>query len=115
MPETPIRAVLFDLDGTLLDTLADIAAAMNTVLERHGFSPHSVDAYRSMVGSGLRKLAERAAGADSGDVSAQTVSVLAEGLREEYSRNPVVHTRAYPGVPELLDRLERQGTPKAVL
>lgn len=54
------RAVLFDLDGTLTDTLADIAAAMNRALGLHDLPPFPVDDYRYLVGDGAKKLAERA-------------------------------------------------------
>ena len=55
----PYQAVLFDLDGTLLDTLQDLADAGNKVLESKGLKPHPVDAYRYFVGSGVRHLMER--------------------------------------------------------
>ena len=54
------RGVIFDLDGTLADSLADIASAMNRTLEAHGFPVHPVSAYRTFVGEGVRKLVERA-------------------------------------------------------
>ena len=53
-------AVIFDLDGTLLDTLADLADSANRVLERRGFSPHPLDAYRYFVGNGIKSLMYRA-------------------------------------------------------
>ena len=106
-----IRAVVFDLDGTLLDTLADIARAMNTVLARRGFPEHPVDAYRAMVGSGLTKLAERAlpSGRD------RLVAECARELRDAYARAPVVETRPYEGVGDLLEALAARGYRLAVL
>ncbi|HQG28881.1 MAG TPA: HAD hydrolase-like protein, partial [Candidatus Ozemobacteraceae bacterium] len=64
MDITPYCGIVFDLDGTLLDTLADIADSTNRVLRRHGFAPHPLDAYRYFVGDGMRMLAERALPAD---------------------------------------------------
>ena len=52
------RAVIFDLDGTLVDSLGDIASAMNRTLQAHGFPVHPVSAYRTFVGEGVRKLAQ---------------------------------------------------------
>lgn len=115
MPREHPKAVLFDLDGTLLDTLADIAAAMNTALEHHGFPPHPVDAYRSMVGSGLRALVERALGRERERVPEETVASLAGELRDYYTRHATDRTVCYDGVPELLDALARREIPCAVL
>lgn len=115
MPRKQIRAVLFDLDGTLLDTLADIAAAMNTTLERYGLPPHDVDAYRQMVGSGFRKLVERAVASHSGSLSDEKLDLLEAGLREEYTRHAIVHTRPYSGVPAMLNALQDSKTPMAIL
>jgi phosphoglycolate phosphatase len=108
-------AVVFDLDGTLLDTIADIARAMNTVLERHGIRAQPHEAYRIMVGSGFRSLVERAtarAGAVAGE---ELVAAMTAELREEYARNPVVETAPYAGVPQLLDTLAANDVPCAVL
>jgi phosphoglycolate phosphatase len=108
-----IRAVLFDLDGTLLDTLDDLAGAMNRVLAARGLPGHPVDAYRRFVGDGVAALVERALPA-----SARTPEALASttaALRDEYARSWAVRTRPYPGIPELLDALVARGLPLAVL
>ena len=62
-----IKGVCFDLDGTLLDTLADLADSMNRTLERHGLPTHPVEAYKTFVGNGLTVLVRRAAPAAEGD------------------------------------------------
>jgi len=106
-------AVLFDLDGTLLDTLADIAHSANGALEELGFPTHEIGAYRQFVGEGLRMLFWRALPAE-----ARTEAVIdrcAEGFREAYSRQWNVHTRPYDGVPELLDGLTVRDIRMAVL
>ncbi len=62
-----VDAIVFDLDGTLVDSLADIAAAANHVLADLGLQPHSLNAYRDFVGQGVRRLLERALPADRQD------------------------------------------------
>ncbi|MBE5804986.1 MAG: HAD family hydrolase [Clostridiales bacterium] len=98
------QAVLFDLDGTLTNTLEDIAFAMNRALRLHGLPEHPVDAYRYMVGDGAKVLAQRAAG-DRGE--------LAEDVRQTYQAYYQEHnldrTRPYEGIPELLAALRRRG------
>jgi len=107
------RAVIFDLDGTLLDTLDDIADSANSVLAGRGFPTHALDDYRYFVGDGVRKLVER--------ILPQTVrsealveQCLSE-MREEYGRNWNVKTRPYEGIPDLLEKLQNGGVKRAVL
>ena len=95
------RAVLFDLDGTLLDTIEDIADAMNAVLRRAGFPGHAPDAYRRLVGDGLEHLVLRAV--PPGHRDAETVARCMEGMRREYAAGGYAKTKPYPGVPGLLD------------
>lgn len=105
------RAVLFDLDGTLVDTIEDIAICMNRVLHRKGETERDVDTYRRSVGWGIRALVERLLpGADE-----QYVDQLAREMRVEYNANPVMKSEAYPGIPELLDLLWKRRVPTAVL
>ena len=110
----PYQAVLFDLDGTLLDTLQDLADAGNKVLESKGLKPHPVDAYRYFVGSGVRHLMERilprALGEDEKIVD-EAVLVFSR----EYAKNWQEHTRPYRGIPELLDRLHGKGCKLSIL
>lgn len=107
------EAIIFDLDGTLLDTLEDLAEAMNRVLAKRGFAVHPVEAYRSMVGDGVENLVKRSL--PSGACSPKLVVEAKEEMLEEYSRVWFKRTRPYPGVPELLDFLEKKSVPKAVL
>lgn len=108
-----MNAVLFDLDGTLLDTLQDIANACNTALARHGFPGHPVQAYKHFVGDGVAKLISRVVPIGRAEVT--TLSRVAAAYREEYSRHWNLTTRPYEGIPELLDRLTQRGIPIAVL
>ncbi|MEJ2721375.1 MAG: HAD family hydrolase, partial [bacterium] len=107
------EAVLFDLDGTLLNTLEDIADAANTVLVRHGYPTHALDDYRYFVGDGAPVLVRRVIpeAARSDDV----VERLYEEFRVEYGRNWNAKTRPYAGVPAMLDGLSRLSLKLAVL
>jgi phosphoglycolate phosphatase len=108
------QAVLFDLDGTLLDTLADLAASMNAALSSLGYPEHPVEAYRLFVGDGVRTLAGRVlpewARADAGRVNCLLVAMGAE-----YGKRLTATTEPYPGVCELLGRLSDAGVRTAVL
>lgn len=95
-----IQAVVFDLDGTLVDSLADIASAVNATLVAHGRPPHPLPAYRSMVGWGLRRLlATASASHPFSEAEAETVF---QELLGRYRAHPVVKTRAYDGIANLL-------------
>jgi phosphoglycolate phosphatase len=108
------QAVLFDLDGTLLDTLEDLADAVNAVLASLGHSVHPVDAYRYFVGDGVETLMRRTLPA--GAAADEALVALAVDLqRAEYRQRWHAKTRAYPGVPELLSDLERRGVRMAIL
>jgi phosphoglycolate phosphatase len=98
------RAVLFDLDGTLLDTLQDLADAMNTVLRRSGFATHPLEAYKYFVGDGMATLVHRGLPATHRNDEA-TASACLAAMKEEYRRRWMEQTRPYPGIPVLLDEL----------
>ena len=107
------RAVIFDLDGTLADTLEDIADNMNRVLAGSGFPVHEYDAYRYHVGNGLRNLVIRCL-----PENARTEAVITtchERMVAEYHSNYINKTRLYDGIPELLDWLSWQRIKMAVL
>jgi len=105
------KAVVFDMDGTLLDTLEDLADAMNRVLAARGLPVHPVDAYRLFVGSGARNLVMRTLPQDRADMAP---GCLQDFLRE-YESNWQVKTRLYDGVADLLDALRAKRIPMAVL
>ena len=106
-----LRAVLFDFDGTLVDTLDDIADAMNHALSSHGLPTHPPDAYRGLVGEGVSRLVERALPEGVQEMH----GAVTEELRDYYTEHMLDRSRPYPGVPEMLDALAERGVPMAVL
>jgi phosphoglycolate phosphatase len=107
------EAVIFDMDGTLLDTLEDLADCMNRVLVRHGHAPHPVDAYRYFVGDGLENLVRRSLPEEGR--APKAIEALKEAMRAEYAEHWADKTRAYDGVPELLGALKERGIRRAIL
>lgn len=107
------RAVMFDLDGTLLDTLKDIADSVNESLRRMGLPQHDVESYRYLIGSGREALVLGALPEPRRD--AATVGELTALVEQEYSRRWVNNTKPYPGIPELLDSLTAKGVSIAIL
>ena len=103
---------IFDLDGTLLDTLGDLAASVNFALREHGMPEHSIDDVRSFVGNGVRLLMERAIpdGADNPDFEATFAT-----FRQYYMAHSLDTTRPYDGVPEALRELRNRGCQLAVV
>ena len=108
------KAVLFDIDGTLLDTLEDIADSMNCALKRLGFPVHDTERYKQLVGDGMKILVRRAL-PDTARNDPRRVSECLEIMLEVYGVNWNVKSRPYPGIPELLDALTSRGIKMAVL
>ena len=104
------KLVIFDLDGTLLNTISDLGNACNHALEQMGFSPHPLSAYNYMVGNGVRKLMERA----EPDADSVTIDKLLAEFRAYYDDHCTDLTRPYPGIPELLSTLVSHGVAVAV-
>ena len=107
-----IKTILFDLDGTLLNTIDDLANAGNWVCAQHGWPTFTVEQFKHMVGNGIPKLVERFSPAD-----AQSPERLAATLAEftaRYDAHKEDKTAPYPGIPELLDALKAEGIQTAV-
>ena len=102
--------VIFDLDGALLNTIADLGDACNYALRTLGYSEHALSTYNYMVGNGVRKLIERA----EPDANAETLDKLLALFREYYDEHCTDHTTPYPGIPELLRALSEKGIAIAV-
>ncbi len=109
--DAPAQAVVFDLDGTLVDTIGDLAAALNATLAEHDLPPHSEDAVRTMVGGGLAKLLERARAAYGADLEAIGRDDAVKGIFEHYAANPANASELYPGAKEVLAALTEAGIP----
>jgi phosphoglycolate phosphatase len=107
------QAAVFDLDGTLLDTLSDIADAMNAALERMGFPGHETAAYRYLTGDGVRALAVRSIPEKAKDEI--TVAACIREFRLEYAGRWGTKTRPYPGITGLLIELVRRRIKLSVL
>jgi len=107
------RAVIFDLDGTLLDTLEDLSDSVNRVLAARGLPTHTLDEYRYFIGEGTVMLITRALPKDKRND--ETIRACLEEYREDYGRNWKVKTRPYEGVFEMLDALTERGLNIAVL
>ena len=103
--------VIFDLDGTLIDTIGDLAAAVEHALANKGFPGHDVDEYRRMVGHGIRNLVTRALPEGTTE---QTIDSCLKDFVEYYTANIDVHSRPYPGIHELLQKLSAEGVKLAV-
>lgn len=106
-----IRGVIFDLDGTLCDTLGDIAYAVNISLEALGLPTHPKERYAGWVGWGLKRLCQTAVGPDHSDV----LDRLCERATFEYGKFPMERSSIYPGISELLDELTHRGIPFGVV
>ncbi|MCR4565594.1 MAG: HAD family hydrolase [Bacteroidales bacterium] len=105
------EVVIFDLDGTILDTLPDLSTAVNYALSRRGLPPHSLEEYKMMVGEGIRNLCRLA-------LNSEDEQVLNESL-QDFKAYYVAHildkTRPYEGMPELMAALGERGIAVAVV
>lgn len=106
-------ALIFDLDGTLVDSLHDIADAMNRTLIRFGYPVYNYNDYRYFVGGGLRNLVIRCL--PQADRTDRRVDELLGVMMDEYGQNYVKKTALYPGIPELLDLLTEKGYKMSIL
>ena len=104
--------VIFDLDGTLVDTLEDIADAMDRVLAAEGAPGHTYEEYRYLIGRGIRNLVTESLPAELRSV--ERIARCYERMIEDYGRNSLVKTRAYEGVPELVRALRAGGVLLAI-
>ena len=103
--------VIFDLDGTLIDTIGDLAAAVEHALANKGFPGHSVEEYRKMVGHGIRNLVTRAL---PEGVSENVIDSALSDFVSYYTAHIDVHSKPYQGIPDLLESLTSDGFKLAV-
>lgn len=109
----PFKAAIFDLDGTLIDSVRDIAESMNRSLAAMGYPTHPVEQYNFFIGEGVKVLAERALPAHAQDDA--SIARFLDGYRQDYLQNWNVHTTIYDGIPEFLARMVAAHIPMGVL
>ena len=107
------EAAIFDLDGTLVNSLDDLADSANATLHAYGFPVHEVEAYRYFVGNGSRKLIERILPEKHATDMAFVEQFMSE-YKDCYARNLLQKTKPYDGIMEMLEELRRRGIPMAV-
>ena len=103
-----IKAIFFDLDGTLLDTLEDIGDSMNRVLENHGYPSHEIFRYKTFVGDGMPNLVRRAL-PESENLSEEEVQNMIREMKSIFAENWKSKSKLYPGIKEMLTTLEKEG------
>ncbi len=105
------KAVIFDLDGTLVNSLNDLGDSVNTVLKKYGYPEHPIESYRMMVGNGIKKLIERA-------LPLNTPTNIADEALEKFKKIYAIHqldkTVPYNGIGEMLEKLRQKHIPLAV-
>ena len=112
-PSMKHQAIIFDLDGTLLDTLADLSDSANHVLAARGLPTHSLRRYCDFIGEGLGMLIRQML--PEGQRDEQTMAEVTEAYRAQYARRWNAKTKPYDGVPEMLDSLRDRRVKTAVL
>ena len=106
------QLVIFDLDGTLLNTLEDLADSTNYIMRKFGYPERTLAEVRNFVGNGIRKLLERSAPKDA---ASEEIDRMFEQFKDYYGMHCADKTKPYAGIVELLDTLQKQGIKLAVV
>lgn len=106
------KGAIFDLDGTLIDSIEDIADSMNSVLRENGFPEHDLKSYKIFVGNGIKTLVRRALPKDSAE---EAIERCYTAMMSRYERFCDVKSAPYKGIPELLSHFHDRGVQMAVL
>jgi phosphoglycolate phosphatase len=107
------RAVIFDLDGTLLDTLYDLGNSGNILLNRYSFPVHPIEKYKAFIGDGAKKLVERILPAEKRENG--FIEKLTKEFKEIYAENCDVNTKTFPGIEALLEELRKKNIKMSIL
>lgn len=110
-----IRAILFDLDGTLVNTITDILAAINAALESVSLSPIDLKTAKAVVGHGLANALRAAARTQGKELSEKEIGMMLPVLKTYYTQNPYRYATLYPGVREFVDECRTRGYAMGVL
>ncbi|MCS4228354.1 HAD family hydrolase [Sphingobacterium sp. BIGb0165] len=102
-----MKLIIFDLDGTLLDTLQDLGDSCNAILQQYGYPIHQLPAYKKFVGNGVQKLIERALPEHAR--TTEIIATLLTAFKTYYEEQTISHTRAYTGIVSLLQTLKSSG------
>lgn len=106
------KLAIFDMDGTILDTLEDLSDCMNYILKQHDMPSRTINEVRSFVGNGIRKLVSRAVPAGT---SEETIDVLFDEFREYYKDHCAIKTKPYEGINDVIRKLREKGILTAVV
>jgi phosphoglycolate phosphatase len=106
--------VVFDLDGTLVDTAPDLVGTLNVIFAREGLPPVAYDAARTMVGGGARRMIERGLAEDGRKLAAAEIDQLVRDFIDHYAAHIADHSRPFPGLTTALDELATRGCRLAV-
>lgn len=106
------KAIIFDLDGTLLNTLEDLRSAVNAALAKRGLPPRTLEEVRTFVGNGIRNLMQRSLPQGTSD---EEIDAALADFRAYYYQHLCDATMPYEGIPEMIDELARRGVHMAVL
>jgi phosphoglycolate phosphatase len=110
----PAPTIVFDLDGTLVDTAPDLIGTLNTILDRHGVPPVAFEEARAMIGAGAKQLLQRGLAAKRVPLPPAEIDRLFEEFLEHYAAHIADHSRPFPGLDGALDALTAQGCRLAV-
>lgn len=109
MPTPPLKAFIFDLDGTLINSLADLASAINRMLTKRGYPTRELELFPKFIGEGMRQLVERALPESARD--ADNISACLLDYISEYDQCWHEQTQVYEGMTEVLNQLKSRGYP----